>query len=323
MADLAIELRGVTKSFGRVRVLEGIDLAVPSGSVFGWVGQNGAGKTTTIECALGAQSFDGGSATVLGTRPASVWRLRGRLAAVFDAPCLRPRLRVCDVLSHARLLCKKRAADPFEIAERLGLTEFLDRRVSRLSLGNRRRLAIARALVSRPELLVLDEPFSGLDASGVEDVLDLFIELHEGGETTLLLSSHQLQLLERVATHLAILHGGRVVREGEKDSLLAGETPQVRVTVDDVQRAETVLGETPGVVGVEKPERDALECRGENVDAAEINRRLVAAGVGVSELTTCRPSLVALFRMLTRSSESPRDDVERQTGAGHDGGGPP
>jgi ABC-2 type transport system ATP-binding protein len=296
--DVAISVNGLRKRHGRQDVLGGVDIEAPAGAVYGLLGLNGSGKTTTIECLLGLLRPDGGRIAVLGSAPASLCRLGGRVAAVFDTPCLHPRLTVRQELEHTRLLLGGQGRAIEEVEERLGLGRHRQHRTSRLSLGTRRRLSIALALLGRPELVILDEPFSGLDAGGVEDLLKLIGDLNRRDGTSFFLSSHQLAYMERICSHAAFLHGGRVAVSGKVASLLAGGA-RLALRVDDVSRARQALAGAVRDEALREAGDGQLDLALDGADPAEVNRRLVLAGVGVSELRVERRGLEQLFHALT------------------------
>ena len=303
-APLVLATHGLTKRYGRIEVVSDLDLHVPRGAIFGLVGLNGAGKTTTLECALGLQRFQRGRVELLGEPLRGAWN--GRVAATFDQGALHPHLTVRQQLRYAEHVAFRgegRRAD--ELIDALALTRYAGRKTSRLSLGNRRRTAIATSLIGRPELVVLDEPFSGLDAEGVDDLLALLQRIHGDDGTTFLISSHQLPLLERVCSHLAFLHEGKLLRDGSVEELLAGEDDQVEIRVSDLAAAEGVLGAFAGVRVArsstapddERRRGEGLEISGD-VDASELNSALVRAGVRVHALRPRRRTVDALFRRL-------------------------
>jgi len=176
-----LEIQGLTKRFGRTEVLRGISLSVPRGAIYGFVGRNGAGKTTTIECALGLLRADSGEIRLLGRPPREICRSGGRIGIALDVPGLHPHLTVREELEHAALFTGREGRTPAQVLALAGIGEFASRKTRKLSLGNRRRAAIALAILGRPELIVLDEPFSGLDPPGVEDLLSLFVRLGRAG----------------------------------------------------------------------------------------------------------------------------------------------
>ncbi|MEE3087865.1 MAG: ABC transporter ATP-binding protein, partial [Pseudomonadota bacterium] len=167
----ALLISGLQKTYGNLDVLKGVNLTLTSGSIQGLVGLNGSGKTTTLECILGLQRFDQGEVSVLGLVPTDLCTAQGKVTAVFDSPSLNPNLTVRQCLQHASLLSKQSRRHPKDLEKLLGLCQFSNFPIKTLSLGNKRRASIAHALISEPDLVIMDEPFNGLDAGGVDEVL--------------------------------------------------------------------------------------------------------------------------------------------------------
>jgi ABC-2 type transport system ATP-binding protein len=288
-----------------------VDLAVPRGAIFGLLGLNGAGKTTTLDCALGLLRPDAGTIQVLGFPPSGIARSAGRISAVSDTDRLPSSLSVRQTLEHARIAAGRAGRSPAEVEALLGIEHLEDRKARHLSHGNRRRLSIASALLGRPELLILDEPFSGLDAAGVEDVLALLARLNRDEGLTVILSSHQIHQVESICTHVGIIHKGATIAQGSIEEILTGERPRVRLRVDDRERAIEVLQSAEGVQAVHPGAGAEIEVELAGAEPAAVNRRLVNAGVAVSELVSRRPSLLAYFQSRIGSSpETPVQGVE-------------
>lgn len=284
--------------FGRTEVLKGIDAEVPAGAVCGFVGLNGAGKTTTIECSLGLLKGYRGEIRLLDRPPHELPRLRGRIGVVFDSPCLYPHLTVRQSLNHVFLLTGRKGRAPGEAEELLGVARFRDMKTRHLSLGNRRRTSIAAALVGRPELVILDEPFSGLDTGGVDDVVALIHSLTEEHGITFLLSSHQLHHIEKICSHLCIIHEGKILAQGTRDELLSKSTASLEISVDDRARALELLSARSDVEIEDGVEQGLIRVILRGAEPAALNSDLVRAGIAVSGLLTCQPSLERLFREL-------------------------
>jgi len=299
--DIPLHIRGLRKRFGRSEVLAGIDLAVPRGSIYGFVGLNGAGKTTTLECALGLLRYQAGDIALLGRAPRDLHRSRGRAGVAFDTPCLHPGLTVRDELSHGWLIAGRAGRGPGDAAALLGIGGLLRRKTRKLSLGGKRRLSIALALLGSPEIVILDEPFSGLDAGGVEDILALLCRLQRQDGATILFSSHQLDLVERISTHLGLIHEGRMLREGRVADLLRDGPPRLQIEVDAPERALAILRGRWSGLRARALGPGTIEVEPAGAGAAEINAELVRSGLAVSGLRSERQSLAALFRELTGS----------------------
>lgn len=292
----ALCVRSLTKSYGAMRAVQDVSLTVQRGDVYGLLGPNGSGKTTTLSCALGLLHHDAGTIEVLGRPAARIHETAGRVAVVFDSATLVDGLTCRQNLQYARRILGHaggRADD--ELLELAGIRPLADRRAGRLSLGQRRRLSIARALIGRPELLVLDEPLSGLDTVGVRSMLQLFRDLHAGG-LTLLVSSHRLPEMETILTRAAILVGGRLLRESTLDELLHGQRLRLRVQAAPAARAAEVLARAGATL---LPGRgDELLVEPGAAAPAALNAALVAAGCEVSALVPERSTLLSAFESL-------------------------
>ena len=293
-----LRIANLHKSYGRHRVLRGLQLEVASGAVHGLVGLNGCGKTTTLECVLGLQAFDDGSISVLGQRPSHIHLNQGKVVAIFDSPSLNPSLTVDQTLQHAALLCGQPLSRIAEVKELLGIQSFGSFRIRQLSLGNKRRTSIAHGLLGAPELVVLDEPFNGLDAGGVDEVLTLISRLNRQLGTSFLLSSHQLPYLEQICSHLAILHEGQIAVSGSKAELLERVGAVLRLRVSDPAQAQRLLTSETRLKVVQSADQQLLTVEIGDRDPAEINAILVKAGVAVSALIPERSSLDSLFRQV-------------------------
>jgi ABC-2 type transport system ATP-binding protein len=295
----AIVTRGLTKRFrgGQVAV-DALDLAVPRGSVFGFLGPNGSGKTTTIRMLLGLIAPTEGEYSVLGLPLAQALP---RVGALVEGPAFYP------YLSGEANLMRFDAADPTaargsakvriaEALERVGLSAAAGKRYRNYSLGMRQRLAIAGALLGPRELLILDEPTNGLDPQGTREVRVLVKEIAAGG-TTVFVSSHLLAEVEQMCTHAAIMRTGKLVAQGTIASLSSGLAVRVRVETPGVADAARVLG-TLGLADARAGDGDvSAELGGQAPE--RINAALVEEGVAVRGLAVVRPSLEDVFVRLT------------------------
>lgn len=245
MQTMAIQMTNVAKRFKQHEVLKGLNLAVPERSIFAFLGNNGEGKSTAIRIMLGLLHPDQGSIRVLGRDIATErqWILR-QTGCLVEAPSAYPNLTAREFL---RIACGLKALPLTEIdrvLEVVGLRADGRRLISQFSLGMKQRLALAHALVGSPKLLILDEPGNGLDPVGMQEIRGLIAGLPETGNCTVLISSHQLDEVEKIATHLALLKNGRVQFQSEMASLYAQQGGYLTLTVDDAASAQRVLLET-------------------------------------------------------------------------------
>jgi ABC-2 type transport system ATP-binding protein len=286
-----LELTGVTKSYAGSRVVDAVSFTVPAGSLTCFVGANGAGKTTTMRIVLGIVDADEGQVCWRGA-PVDAG-IRRRIGYMPEERGLYPRMPVRKQLVHLARLhgvqAGQAAARADVLLERLGLAERAGDQVGTLSLGNQQRAQIAAALVHEPDLLLLDEPFSGLDPVAVDRLTELLHEVAAAG-VPVLFSSHQLELVERLCDRVVILADGRVVAAGEVQALRReqGGTQLRLVLAED---AGWVRG-LPGVrvVDVDGP-RALLEAQDPQALLAEAVRRGV-----VHEFTPVAPTLSELYR---------------------------
>ncbi|MFF2024415.1 ABC transporter ATP-binding protein [Streptomyces sp. NPDC058171] len=300
---VVIETRGLTKRYrGGQLAVDRLDLSVPEGTVFGFLGPNGSGKTTTIRMLMGLIEPTGGSAEVLGhSMPGAARTVLPRVGALIEGPAL------YGFLSGRDNLLRYDAADPTAdprtrrtrvgaALDRVGLTAAAGKRARAYSLGMKQRLGLAAALLRPRRLLVLDEPTNGLDPQGMREIRALVRELASDG-TTVFLSSHLLDEIEQVCTHAAVMAQGRLVTQGPVAELAAGARGQLVVTTPDPGEAVRVLKER-GLTDV-SADGDRVLAEPPEGDPAEVTAALVAAGVRVRGFGIERGSLEDAFVALT------------------------
>ncbi len=309
---LTVRARGITKRFGDVIALDGIDLDVPRGRIHGVVGPNGAGKTTMLGLFLGLAVADSGSLEILGTPVGRALAAPDGVAGFVDGPGLYPSLTARRNLSALEALRgDANTARIDEVLSEVGLTDVADDRVRGFSLGMRQRLGLAAALLTMPRLLVLDEPVNGLDPAGKNHVHRVLTRLATEG-TAVVLSSHRMDDVDALCSEVTIVSRGRVAFSGPIDKLRAesGEVAYRLVTTDPGATREAALATTgvhlaDGLVPGQRASGDALVVRAEVAALDELVVRLVHAGVAVRELAPVISSLEAAFLALT---EQPEDD---------------
>ena len=288
-----LELRDLARRYGDVVALDGISFTVEPGQMFGFVGPNGAGKTTAMRIVLGVLEADRGEVRFDG-RPVN-FDTRSRFGYMPEERGLYPKMRVRDQLVYfARLhgMSEPAAgASADRWIDQLGLTERAGNRVEQLSLGNQQRVQLAAALVHEPVLLVLDEPFSGLDPVGVDMLSGVLAEYAAGG-VPVLFSSHQLELVERLCEAVAIIKDGRLVASGPVEELRDRGAAARRVRVEVQGAGEDWL--PPGVEVVDRGPRGVLLL----LDGAQPDIVLDAARAAgaVTYFALERPTLTELFR---------------------------
>ncbi len=301
----AIETIGLTKRFGERVAVDAVNLTVPAGTAFGFLGHNGAGKTTLIRTLLGLTSATSGEMHMLGHRlPAERGIALARVGAIVEEPLFYPHLTGRENL---RVLAAVRGGDAKSripgALERVGLGARADDKVKTYSMGMRQRLGIARCLLCDPRLLILDEPANGLDPGGMLELRRLVRELVEDEGRTVFLSSHLLDEVEKICDAAAIVDRGRVIASGTIAELSADDGQTVLVGCSDPHAALAMLQGRPGVAGAELL-ADGLRVRANGrIDPAAMNDLLVREGIRVWRLEPAHHSLEQRFLQLTSRLE--------------------
>ncbi len=301
---VAVRTAGLTRRFGAQVAVDAIDLQVPTGAVYGFLGPNGSGKTTTIRMLLGLIGADAGEMELLGTAmPRDSSRVLPRVGALIEGPAFHPyltglqNLRRLDVSDATANPATSRARIDSSLA-RVGLTAAAGKKYRNYSLGMKQRLGLAAALLQPRDLLILDEPTNGLDPQGTREVRKLVRDLATDG-TTVLVSSHLLSEIEQIATHVGMMSAGRLVRQGTLDEVLADGAPQLRVSTPDLDAAAAVLQRLGLVAPTIDKEHETVQARLDSVPVESVARELVHGGVRLRGLSVDRPDLEDLFVSIT------------------------
>jgi ABC-2 type transport system ATP-binding protein len=289
-----LEIRGISKRFGAVEALRDVSFGVAEGEVFGFVGGNGAGKSTTMRIVLGVLAADAGEVLWKGAPVDAA--VRGRIGYMPEERGLYPKMKVGEQLRYLAQLHGRSPADAAAATtrwtERLDVAARLGDEVQKLSLGNQQRVQLCAALVHDPEVLVLDEPFSGLDPTAVE-VMSAVLREKAATGVPVIFSSHQLELVERLCDRIGVISAGRMVAVGTVDELRARESGAVVLDVDGPP-----AGWADGLPGVEVVEKDGARSRirlaGEVDDQAVLAAALSAGPV--HGFTRHRPPLTEIYR---------------------------
>jgi ABC-2 type transport system ATP-binding protein len=302
--NTAIETNDLTKNFGDVPAVDHLSLRVAKGEIYAFLGLNGAGKTTTIRMLLGMIKPTAGEAFVLGAgiRPGEKkpWNSVGYLVESADSY---PELTVRENLEAIRRLRPGTSPQAIDDAiERLGLHPYIDRRAGTLSHGNKQRLGLARAMLHHPQLLILDEPATGLDPAGIVEIRNLLTELVREG-VTVFMSSHILAEVSRLAERIGIIHRGRLVRELDMDELEKERLRRLLIRARDIQAACGVLvaaGLSASITSgntIEVKDKQAIE------HPEEIATRMVNAGHAPTMLNVDEEDLEHYFLRLIGMEE--------------------
>lgn len=302
MMDYAIYTEGLTKAYGAVRAVDGVNLRVRPGEIYGFLGLNGAGKTTTIRTLLGMIHPTAGRVEVLGQPVArngrGPWRQIGHLV---EAPAVYPELTVTENLEIGRRLqgVTDKKATPRAI-ERLGLGSYAVRKAGTLSMGNLQRLGLARAMLHEPALLILDEPANGLDPAGVVEVRALLQHLAHQQGVTIFMSSHILTEVDRLATRIGIIHQGRLIEELDASQMEQLRARRLEIQARDLNTAQMVLTKAAYTPTLQvKEARIVLSDPNAVAAPDDVARLLVNAGTPPTRLAVVQENLEEHFLHLT------------------------
>jgi ABC-type multidrug transport system ATPase subunit len=297
-AGLVISTGALSKRYGETVAVDGLELRVRRGEVYGFLGPNGAGKTTTLRMLLGLVRPTSGTATVLDAPPGAPEAL-ARIGAMVETPAFYPYLSGRDNL---RVLARHAGVgdDRVEaVLDQVGLTGRARDRSAGYSLGMKQRLGVAAALLKDPELLILDEPTNGLDPAGMAEMREFIRSLGAGGRTVVL-SSHLMGEVEQVSDRVGVIREGRLVAEGTVEELRGRAALKVRA--EPSAQAARLIAALPEVSSVTHTD-GLLDVAVDGSRAAAVNRVLVEAGIAVSALYVQKASLEDVFLELTRSGD--------------------
>lgn len=285
----AIEIKGLRKGFGQKQAVCGLNMTVSAGSIYGFIGENGSGKSTTEKMICGLLHPSGGSIKLFGKDYTDA-DIRARVGVLIESPGCFPNMSVWQnmKLQAANLGMKGADAEIQKVLKMVRMEGAAGNKYKNCSLGMKQRIGIAMALLGNPELLVLDEPINGLDADGMRIMREVLCDLAENHGVTILISSHILGELEKIATHYGIIRGGKMIREMTADELNAGCRTYIALQCGDMNRAKNILSSQYS--RVEEDEAGYIRVYDE-VATEDVVTHLYNHGITVTEIGTDKISL--------------------------------
>lgn len=281
MTEYAVETQGLTKIYGDKAAVDHVDLRVKSGSIYGFIGRNGAGKSTTLKMISGLVHPSQGDIRVFG-KPVSGETARRRLGILIEAPGLYPNLSAREnMLLKAKCMGLVKDGGVDEAMELMGIADTGKKKVKSFSMGMKQRLGIAMALLGNPDLLVLDEPINGLDPEGIREIRESLRRLNEEQGKTILISSHILGELSKLASDYGIIKDGELIRQMSKEELEEMCRDFLLLEVDNADRAAALLSETIPETEYEVYDRKTLHIYG-FMDTGTVNTLMVEHGITVT-----------------------------------------
>lgn len=295
MSEYILQTHDLRKVYGTQAAVAGIDLKVERGAIYGLIGKNGAGKTTTLKMIGGLSAPTAGSFSLFGKSGAELSEVRGRVSCLIEDPGLFGNLSAYENLK-AKCLCYGIKGDAYikKLLEFVGLAETGRKKAKHFSLGMRQRLGIALAMVGEPDLLVLDEPINGLDPEGIVEIRDMLTRVSKEKGITILISSHILEELSKVATHYGIMSKGCLVEQLTAEELADRCSLRIEAVVDRPDYASTVL-DGMGISNYKVVDKETIYISERLGDVGYINRELNKAGLLVSKIAVNNESLESFF----------------------------
>lgn len=301
MNQYIIETNKLSKKFGNFIAVDNINLKVPKGEIYGFLGPNGAGKSTTIRMLLGLVRPTNGNVTIFG-KPMKECRLEilTNIGSMVEYPSYYGHLTAYENLDLARRILEIDQKEIDRVLEIVKLTDVKNKVVKKFSLGMKQRLGIAQALLGNPELLILDEPTNGLDPSGINEIRDLIRSLPKIQGVTVFVSSHILNEIELIASHVGIMKKGKLIFQGTIDELKGKSRTEIRMDVRPVEAALKQLT-TKGYTVYQK--NGLLNIQDKGINPAHINRELVLNGYDVYQISSQHDTIEDIFLHLTDEKE--------------------
>ena len=299
MSNLAIETCGLTYHFGNHKVVDDLSLKVPQGSIYGFLGPNGAGKTTTIKILLNLLKSPHDTVFIFG-KEINANRIASlkKIGALVEQPAIYAHLTGKENLINRCILLGVAREKVKEMLDLVGLTDAANKKAGKYSLGMKQRLGIALALLSDAELLLLDEPTNGLDPNGIIEIRNLMSELTLKHNKTIMVSSHLLNEIEKVATHVGILNKGKLLFQGTINELQTFNTPVVEIQADDPEAAATFLSSLGYAISNSNLDMIQLPFQS-TAETGKINTLLIQNGFTVYSIHFVKKDLERLFLDIT------------------------
>lgn len=295
--EYVLQTMGLTKKFGRKDAVKGLNLNVKKGDIYGFIGRNGAGKTTFIRMVSGLAHPSEGKIRLFESEDLA--NKRRKTGTMIENPAVYPQMTAKENLTYYCLLLGLDSGKVVpEMLDLVGLSNTGKKKAKNFSLGMKQRLAIAIALLDEPDFLMLDEPINGLDPSGIKEIRELILKLNKERSITILISSHILGELEKIATRYGVINNGILVDEFTKDELESRCSGELEIKVDNITLALELLGKIINTVDMTVADDKTVRIKNNMEKAGEINSELVKNGVVVTSSSIVGQDLEAYFMHL-------------------------
>lgn len=299
MSQYLISTNALTKQFGHQKAVDNVNLHIRKGAVYGFIGRNGAGKTTCLKMITGLSRPTEGEIEIFGYKGKELEKIRDRIGCLIEGPGLYENMSAYDNLKTKCLFCgihKKGYIE--EILDMIGLTDTKRKSVKKFSLGMKQRLGIGLALVGEPDILVLDEPINGLDPQGIAEIRDVLHNLQQVRNMTIIISSHILEELSKIATDYGIINNGVLLQELTREELMDRCSERIEITLDRPDSAIPVLDRL-GFTKYEMTDKNHIHVYERLDESAFLNMELANSGVLVKGISITNEELESYFLNLT------------------------
>lgn len=299
MSQYLISTNALTKQFGHQKAVDNVNLHIRKGAVYGFIGRNGAGKTTCLKMITGLSRPTEGEIEIFGYKGKELEKIRDRIGCLIEGPGLYENMSAYDNLKTKCLFCgihKKGYIE--EILDMIGLTDTKRKSVKKFSLGMKQRLGIGLALVGEPDILVLDEPINGLDPQGIAEIRDVLHNLQQVRNMTIIISSHILEELSKIATDYGIINNGVLLQELTREELMDRCSERIEITLDRPDSAIPVLDRL-GFTKYEMTDKNHIHVYERLDESAHLNMELANSGVLVKGISITSEELESYFLNLT------------------------
>lgn len=299
MSEYLLSTNGLTKQFGKHKAVNHVNLHVKKGAIYGFIGRNGAGKTTFLKMISGLSKPTYGEIEMFGYKNEELKNVRSRISCLIEAPGLYGNMSAYGNLAvKCRLFGMNDRKYVESILDTVGLSETGKKKVKHFSLGMKQRLGIGLALVGEPDLLVLDEPINGLDPQGIAEIRDMILKLREEQNMTIIISSHILEELSKIATHYGIIHGGNLIQELTREELMLRCSERMEIILENPNQAIPVLDQM-GFTNYQVVDKNTIHVYERLTESADVNMELSKAGILVRGIGITSEELENYFLNLT------------------------
>lgn len=299
MQEYLLSTKGLTKQYGHHKAVDNVDIHIKKGAIYGFIGRNGAGKTTCLKMISGLATPTSGEISMFGYSGKELCHIRSRIGCFIEAPGLYGGMTAYDnLMIKCKLVGIQKKEYVKEILHMVGLCNVGEKKVKHFSLGMKQRLGIGLALIGEPDLLVLDEPINGLDPQGIAEVRDMIKKLNAERNMTILISSHILEELSKIATDYGIIHQGILLQELTQEELMRRCSERIELVLPNPEKALPIL-DNMGFTNYQVVDKTHIYIYERLNESAIVNRELVKANVFIDSISNTSEELEHYFLQLT------------------------